>query len=228
MGKAEQTGANFVMFSANPQGVERLLTTVVLARQTPDFLILPISSRDVNDSGRLSAINRAIPDLESYAHSPVQHRLARMLARHFYLWRYREGLKGVIYGLLQPKTKGTIAGSLDDTSAHVVEHREFSVQPASWKAVRHCLQLARNRGITAVLVSLPVNPSQATATYLAGESRWLEDFVEFARNEHCLFISADKLDLTSNDYRDAHHLNQTGSERITRVVGQVLSEQLQP
>lgn len=213
--------ANFVMFSANPEGVGRLLEAVVFPHQNPDFLVLPVSSRDVNDTGSLAAINRHIPDLESYARSPWKHRSQRLVHRHFYLWRYRGVVTNRALSWVRPRNYDEFTPQTANAGPSI-EHQRFSEQSDSRAALAQSLEQARSRGVTPVLVTLPVNPDRATADYRAEETRWMASFADFARINDYLLLPGDRLELTPEDYRDAHHLNPRGVEKVTRRLADAL------
>lgn len=216
---------NYPLYSSNPEGVTKLTKDVILDNYTPKMFIYALSSRDIDSSGEIPAINSNIPDIQSYRASRFEYRLGRLLWKNLYLLRYRQRLRKPIQfvrDMFDTPLNEQASESLPP-ARRVFESLTF--EDKTLRDLTNWIQDVQRSGSTPAVMLVPVNPALEMTSDLfrdQQEEAFQRIEEELSRLGVDLIPFPEELD-SKDYYEESHHLSTAGSTIASETVFHYLS-----
>ncbi len=237
-----------------PRIMEIWTDILVLPALDPKVLVLGVNSTDINDRGTQGFFYKVFTDSpevkrltgRSSVLQSIDHRLSTWSA----LWRFRTLIRRPVtfynslrghrpanlgdaiqpFGVDVSRRNRTVDASPDKVQGFVERRqgtwlRDYTVGGAESQALRAIVQSARDRGITVVIVEMPIGDY-----YLRAHPNGADDYATFkaaiaalVSDTGSIFLDASRSVAPTPDYfADFVHLNGKGAQAFTTYLGKEL------
>jgi hypothetical protein len=234
-------GFNAAFPAADPR-LTREMAQHVLREVSPEVVVVGVSQWELSDAAYIRVWGPApelvkpwrLPEFGVSMNNPFE--LLEALGQSWRLYRYRGELKAALDPSSEARSENSDRRGFDEFQGRrqldredIAERKEqwfrdFSVSGRRREALRELVADLRARDLGVLLLAPPLYPELLTG--VGGEVAMFKDAMhELAAEQAVVFEDAtepDRLGLERDDFRDSVHLDEDGTEELSRHLGKVI------